>query len=52
MFPILRLSLSGLEKNAKYIVFVDIVPYDDKRYKFVDNVWMEMGKAEPHIGDV
>lgn len=52
MFPILRISLSGLERNAKYIVFVDIVPYDNKRYKFQSQAWMEVGKAEPHIGDL
>lgn len=52
MFPILRVSLSGLDPHAKYIVFVDIVPYDDRRYKYQNQAWLEVGKAEPHMCDL
>jgi T-box protein 2 len=34
MFPALRMSLTGLDKKAKYILLMDIVPADDCRYKF------------------
>lgn len=52
MFPILRISLSGLDPKAKYIVFVDIVPFDDKRYKFQNNTWMDVGKAEAYQSEL
>ena len=35
MFPTVKVRLSGLEPTATYIVFLDIVPVDDKRYRYV-----------------
>jgi len=35
MFPTVKVRLSGLEPTATYIVFVDMVPVDDKRYRYV-----------------
>lgn len=49
MFPCIRLQVSGLDPNAKYIMFIDIVPFDDNRYKYSRNEWLVNGKAEPHF---
>jgi hypothetical protein len=35
MFPTVKVRLSGLDPAASYIVFLDIVPVDDKRYRYV-----------------
>jgi len=35
MFPTVKVRLSGLESTATYIVFLDMVPVDDKRYRYV-----------------
>lgn len=48
----LRISLSGLDAHSKYIVFVDIVPYDEHRYKYQNFSWSVTGKAEPHLGEL
>ena len=49
MFPVIKLSVAGLEQNAKYIVVMDIVPIGDNRYKFHDSEWVVTGKAEPAL---
>ncbi|CAH8542376.1 unnamed protein product [Dicrocoelium dendriticum] len=49
MFPPFKVKLSNLEKRAKYIVLMDIVPMDDCRYKFHNNLWMIAGKADPEM---
>ena len=49
MFPIMKVSVSGLDPHAKYILLVDIVPLDDCRYKYHNSEWVVTGKAEPHM---
>ncbi|KAL7672544.1 hypothetical protein ACOME3_007428 [Neoechinorhynchus agilis] len=49
IFPTLKLKIKGLDPDTKYIVAIDILPYDDNRYKYNNNSWMITGKAEPHI---
>lgn len=49
MFPILKMTLSGLDKNARYYVVMDMVPVDDVRYKFHSSEWVASGKADPHF---
>jgi hypothetical protein len=49
MFPVIRVSISGLEPNTKYLIFVDIVPCDDYKYKFHNNEWVLSGKGELHF---
>ena len=49
MFPALRVSMSGLEASAKYVMVVDIVPVDDNRYKYHNCEWIVSGKAEAHF---
>ena len=48
MFPTFKISISGLEPQAKYILLMDIVPADDNRYKYNNSEWNVTGKAEPH----
>ncbi|KER27191.1 hypothetical protein T265_05725 [Opisthorchis viverrini] len=49
MFPPFKVKVSNLDKRAKYIVLMDIVPMDDCRYKFHNNLWMIAGKADPEM---
>lgn len=47
MFPSLRVSLSGLEDDVNYCVFLEMLPTGDCRYKFSGSQWMPAGGAEP-----
>lgn len=49
MFPSLRVSVSGLDVSAKYVMVIDIVPVDDNRYKYHNCEWIVSGKAEAHF---
>jgi hypothetical protein len=51
MFPSLRVSITGLENNIKYLMVVDVAPYDDNRYKYHNCEWIISGKAEAHFFD-
>lgn len=55
MFPTLRISFSGIDVcsssglSAKYAVLLDIVPVDQKRYRYAyhRSSWLVAGKADP-----
>ncbi|RWS17850.1 putative T-box protein H15-like protein [Dinothrombium tinctorium] len=49
MFPTVRVSFSGIELDARYIVLLDIVPVDNKRYRYAyhRSSWLVAGKADP-----
>ncbi|XP_023215038.1 T-box transcription factor TBX20-like isoform X1 [Centruroides vittatus] len=49
MFPTLRVSFTGLNSEAKYAVLLDIVPVDNKRYRYAyhRSSWLVAGKADP-----
>ncbi|XP_041046516.1 T-box transcription factor TBX20 isoform X3 [Carcharodon carcharias] len=51
MFPTIRVSLSGLDPEAKYIVLMDIVSMDNKRYRYAyhRSSWLVAGKADPPL---
>lgn len=34
MFPTFQVRLFGLDPNAEYILMMDFVPLDDKRYRY------------------
>lgn len=34
MFPILQVKISGMDPTATYLLMVDFVPLDDKRYRY------------------
>nr|CAD7445403.1 unnamed protein product [Timema bartmani] len=49
MFPTVKVRLTGLDPSASYIVFLDIVAVDDKRYRYVyhSSQWMVAGSGDP-----
>jgi len=49
MFPVVRCSFSGIALDARYIVLIDIVPVDNKRYRYAyhRSSWLVAGKADP-----
>ena len=51
MFPTVRCSFAGLdmEPGFKYLVLLDIVPCDNKRYRYAyhRSAWLVAGKADP-----
>ncbi|KAI1697728.1 t-box domain-containing protein [Ditylenchus destructor] len=49
IFPAYKVKISGLDKNAKYFVMMDIVPADEYRYKFHNSKWGLDGKAHPEV---
>ncbi|KAM6945731.1 T-box transcription factor TBX19 [Aplochiton taeniatus] len=48
MFPVLKVSVSGLDPNAMYSFLLDFVPADANRWKYVNGEWVTAGKPEPH----
>ncbi|KAF5398237.1 hypothetical protein PHET_08564 [Paragonimus heterotremus] len=51
MFPVIRLSFTGLDPDAKYFVLMDIIPVDTKRYRYAyhRSSWLVAGKADPEM---
>lgn len=47
MFPVLKLSIRGLEPNAMYSILLDFVAVEDHRWKYVNGEWVAGGKPEP-----
>ncbi|KAL7825999.1 hypothetical protein SRHO_G00337370 [Serrasalmus rhombeus] len=48
MFPVLKVSVSGLDPNAMYSFLLDFSPADGHRWKYVNGEWVPAGKPEPH----
>ncbi|XP_044869252.1 T-box transcription factor TBX6 [Mauremys mutica] len=46
MFPQLKVSVTGLDPEAKYLLLVDMVPAGASRYKWQGQRWEASGKAE------
>ncbi|XP_015275045.1 PREDICTED: T-box transcription factor TBX6 [Gekko japonicus] len=46
MFPQLKVSVTGLDPEAKYLMLVDVVPVGGSRYKWQGKRWEASGKAE------
>merc|ERR1711878_42077 len=49
MFPTVRCSFSNLRPDQRYWVLLDIVPCDNKRYRYAyhRSSWLVAGKADP-----
>lgn len=49
MFPTLKVSLNGIDPKANYMILMDTVPVDDKRYRYAyhRSTWLVAGKADP-----
>lgn len=46
MFPVLKISVTGLDPNAMYSLLLDFVPTDGHRWKYVNGEWVPAGKPE------
>src|SRR5207237_6999890 len=48
-FPTCRISFSGIDPIKRYLVLMDIVPVDNKRYRYAyhRSSWLVAGKADP-----
>lgn len=51
MFPPLRVSFTGAKITQKYVIAMDIVPTDNKRYRYAyhRSSWLVAGKADPPV---
>ena len=49
MFPTLKVRVSGLVPSKTYLFALEIVPFDDKRYRYVygNSSWMIAGAGDP-----
>ena len=49
MFPTVRCSFTNLKPDQKYWVLIDIIPCDNKRYRYAyhRSSWLVAGKADP-----
>uniref|UniRef100_A0A1I7WXH3 T-box domain-containing protein n=1 Tax=Heterorhabditis bacteriophora TaxID=37862 RepID=A0A1I7WXH3_HETBA len=49
MFPTVKVSISKIDPEGLYYVFLDVIPVDNKRYRYIYNksAWLTAGKAEP-----
>ncbi|NP_001079028.1 T, brachyury homolog, gene 2 S homeolog [Xenopus laevis] len=47
MFPVLNISVTGLDPNAMYSFLMDFVTADNNRWKYVNGEWVPGGKPEP-----
>uniref|UniRef100_A0A7M4E868 T-box transcription factor 19 n=1 Tax=Crocodylus porosus TaxID=8502 RepID=A0A7M4E868_CROPO len=47
MFPVLKISVTGLDPNAMYSFLLDFAPTDGHRWKYVNGEWVPAGKPEP-----
>ena len=49
MFPTFRSSFTGLAEEGTYLLFLDIVSVDSKRYRYAyhRSSWLVAGKGDP-----
>ena len=49
MFPTVRVSFTGVRTEQRYAVLMDIIPADNKRYRYAyhRSCWLVAGKADP-----
>ncbi|KAF7688621.1 T-box transcription factor TBX6L [Silurus meridionalis] len=49
MFPSCRVTVMGLNPKVKYVLMMDMVPFDNNKYKWNRDHWEVSGKSEPHL---
>ncbi|XP_054710186.1 T-box transcription factor TBX10-like [Uloborus diversus] len=51
MFPTFQVKIYGMDPIADYILMMDFVPVDDKRYRYAfhSSSWVVAGKADPNM---
>ena len=54
MFPAIQVQLSGLDRCARYVLALDVVPVNEFRYRFHASRWTVAGEAAAAaaVGDV
>uniref|UniRef100_A0A8C7X8H0 T-box domain-containing protein n=1 Tax=Oryzias sinensis TaxID=183150 RepID=A0A8C7X8H0_9TELE len=48
MFPTFQVRISGMDPSAEYVLLMDFIPVDDKRYRysFHSSSWLVAGRAD------
>lgn len=46
MFPTLSLKVCGLDPKETYSVKLDILPADNRRYKYLQTEWVAVGRSD------
>ncbi|XP_035636134.2 T-box transcription factor TBX6L isoform X1 [Oncorhynchus keta] len=49
MFPSCRVTVTGLNPQAKYVLMMDMVSFDDDKYKWSRDRWEVSGMTESHL---
>ncbi|KAG7314742.1 hypothetical protein KOW79_022045 [Hemibagrus wyckioides] len=49
MFPSCRVTVMGLNPKVKYVLMMDMVPFDNNKYKWNGDLWEVSGKSDPHL---
>jgi len=51
MFPTFQVKITDMDPNSDYMLMMDFMPLDDKRYRyaFYSSSWVIAGKADPHL---
>ncbi|KAF7695868.1 T-box transcription factor TBX18 [Silurus meridionalis] len=51
MFPAMRVKITGLDPHQQYYIAMDIIPVDNKRYRYVyhSSKWMVAGNADSPV---
>ncbi|XP_078739592.1 T-box transcription factor TBX1-like, partial [Lampetra fluviatilis] len=49
MFPTFQVKVFGMDPVADYVLLMDFIPVDDKRYRYAfhSSAWLVAGKADP-----
>ncbi|KAL6463848.1 hypothetical protein MHYP_G00282390 [Metynnis hypsauchen] len=49
MFPSCKVTVTGLNPKVKYVVMMDMVPFDKNKYKWNRDHWELSSTSEPHL---
>ncbi|XP_072516283.1 T-box transcription factor TBX6L [Salminus brasiliensis] len=49
MFPSCKVTVTGLNPKVKYVVMMDMVPFDNNKYKWSRDHWELSGTSEPRL---
>ncbi|MBN3312585.1 TBX1 factor, partial [Atractosteus spatula] len=49
MFPTFQVQITGMDPVAEYVLLMDFIPVDDKRYRYAfhSSSWLVAGRADP-----
>ncbi|RXN23536.1 T-box transcription factor TBX6L-like protein [Labeo rohita] len=49
MFPSCKVTVTGMNPKVKYVVIMDMVPFDNHKYKWSKDRWEGNGSTDPHL---